>query len=108
MPVIPQSSKFESQGLNKRPTFFGCGSKDTITIIYLPNEAFSYPSNQSAYRPTYPAKETNDMISNGVKIGTQNDDPVWPKCLACGIMEKFVDGLAKDCSVCLEKYCFKE
>lgn len=37
MPVIPSVDTFVSQGLNKRPTFFGCNNASQMTIIYMPN-----------------------------------------------------------------------
>jgi lysophospholipase len=108
MPVIPPSSTFVSEGLSKRATFFGCNSRDTLSIVFLPNVMYSFPSNQSTFRSTYPPEETRQMIANGVKIGTQNEDPQWPKCLACIVMKKAADKLPKDCEQCFEKYCFKD
>ena len=108
MPTIPPTPTFISLGLNKRATFFGCTSKETLSIVYLPNVMYSYSTNHSTSQAAYTAQETNDMIANGVKIGTQNDDSQWPLCLACIIMKKTIDALPKGCAKCFEKYCFKE
>jgi lysophospholipase len=36
MPVIPDADVFVAKGFNKNPTFFGCNTPDTLTIIWLP------------------------------------------------------------------------
>lgn len=58
MPVIPSVETFISQGLNKRPTFFGCNDKSKATIIYIPNVNYTYPSNQPTAKLQYMPDET--------------------------------------------------
>jgi len=106
MPVIPPVSTFLSEGLNKQATFFGCHDPNVLTIVYLPNVAYNFPSNQSAFRLQYSANETAGMIANGVLIGTQNGDANWPTCLGCAIVKKTGDSLPSACGACFEKYCY--
>ena len=61
MPVIPSVETFISQGLNKRPTFFGCNDNAKITIVYLPNVNYTYPSNQPTAKLQYFPDETRGM-----------------------------------------------
>lgn len=106
MPVIPPVATFVSEGLNKRATFFGCNSMDTLTIVYLPNVNYSYPSNQLTSKLQYSVAETDGMIANGVLIGTQNGDAMWPTCLGCAIVKKTGDALPSSCRDCFTKYCY--
>ncbi|QIX00424.1 hypothetical protein AMS68_005941 [Peltaster fructicola] len=106
MPFIPTADVYIAQGLNKRATFFGCNQTDTSFIIYLPNVEYTFPSNQSSLRVSYTPADTDGMIANGVLIGTQNNDPAWPFCLACGIKNKDGNDLPDGCDACFAKYCY--
>lgn len=106
MPVIPPVSTFVSVGLNKRATFFGCNSASTLTVVYLPNVNYTYPSNQPTARLQYASSDTDAMIANGVLIGTQNGDANWPTCLGCAIVKKTGDTLPSDCTACFTEYCY--
>ena len=61
MPVIPSVETFLAQGLNKRPTFFGCDDNAKITIVYLPNENYTFPSNEPTAKLQYMPDETRGM-----------------------------------------------
>jgi lysophospholipase len=37
MPVIPSVETFIAEGLNTRPTFFGCNDQTKLTIVCIPN-----------------------------------------------------------------------
>ena len=63
MPVIPSVETFISQGLNKRPTFFGCNDNSKITIVYVPNVNYTFPSNQPTAKLQYQPDETRGMYS---------------------------------------------
>lgn len=58
MPVIPSVDTFISQGLNKRPTFFGCNDPSKATIIYVPNVNYTFPSNEPTAKLQYMPNET--------------------------------------------------
>jgi lysophospholipase len=63
MPVIPSVETFISRGLNKRATFFGCNDTSKITIIYVPNVNYTFPSNQPTLKLQYQPDETRGMIA---------------------------------------------
>lgn len=44
MPIIPSVETFVAQGLNKRPTFFGCYNASQMTIVYMPNVNYVCPA----------------------------------------------------------------
>ena len=62
MPFIPSSATFINQGLNKRPTFFGCGDKSKITIVYVPNTNYTFPSNVPTSKLQYSKVETDGIF----------------------------------------------
>lgn len=106
MPPIPSVDVFVSQHLNQKPTFFGCNTTDTATIIYLPNYNYTYPSGQPTAKIQYFQNETAGMINNGVEIATYGGNEGWPLCLACGITAKSGDTLPEGCAACLQEYCY--
>lgn len=107
MPYIPPVATFISEGLNKRATFFGCNETGTVFIVWLPNVAYTYPSNQSTARLEYAVADTDAMIANGNLIATQNGTEGWPTCLACAVLNG--EGqLPAGCNACFEKYCYKK
>jgi lysophospholipase len=86
MPVIPPVATFISQGLNRRPTFFGCNDASKTTIIYLPNYNYTFPSNEPTTKLQYSKSETIGMIANGVQVAAKGGDKGWPLCLACKLV----------------------
>ncbi|KAK4941683.1 hypothetical protein LTR10_018422 [Elasticomyces elasticus] len=106
MPVIPSVPTFVSKGLNQQPTFFGCNTNETVTIIYIPNYNYTYQSGTSTNKIQYYANETDGMISNGVQTANRGGDADWPLCLACGIMKKSGETLPSGCATCFKEYCF--
>ena len=106
MPVIPDVATFLADGLNLRPTFFGCRDPAVLTIIYLPNQDYTFASGTSTAQLEYPAAETDAMIANGVQIAARGGDAGWPLCLACGIMAKSGGTMPGGCAACLDEYCF--
>ena len=124
MPVIPSVKTFISQDLNKHPTFFRCNDTSKITIIYLPNVNYTFPSNQPAAKLQYQLNETRDtflphilhwrianvvagIIANGIQITTQNDNLEYPTCLGCAFMKKTSGVLPTASKACFAEYCFK-
>jgi lysophospholipase len=106
MPVIPPVATFISEGLNQRPTFFGCYDASKTTIIYLPNYNYTFPSNEPTLKLEYTESETIGMIANGVQIATKGGDEGWPLCLACGLMKKAGGTLPSGCTTCFAQYCY--
>ncbi|KAE9987712.1 hypothetical protein EG328_001945 [Venturia inaequalis] len=89
MPFIPPVDEFVSKGLHQRATFFGCGDASKTTLIFLPNFNFtSFNSGVPSSQFEYSSEQMTSMIEAGGRVATQNGDKEWPKCLACGIVEK--------------------
>jgi lysophospholipase len=106
MPVIPPPSTFTSQGLNKKPVFFGCNDNSKATIVYIPNTSYSYNSGQSTAKLQYSASETESMLANGVLVGTMNGDSQFPTCLGCAFMKKMGTNLPSACQNCFSRFCY--
>jgi lysophospholipase len=101
MPVIPSVDNFPNG-----PAFFGCNDMTKVTIVYLPNQNYIYPSNRATIKLSYERHQTNDMIANGVEVASKGGDPGWPLCLACGLMKKEGGTLPSGCSACFKQYCY--
>ena len=106
MPTIPPTSTFVSEGLNTKPTFFGCNTQDTLTIIYLPNFNFTYDSGVPTLQLEYSKAETDALIANGVAVGSYNGSSTFAECVGCAILKKTGDGLPSKCQSCFSSYCF--
>jgi lysophospholipase len=106
MPLVPSVETFISEGLNKRATFFGCNDQSKVTIVYLPNNNYTFASNTGTFQLEYPEWETDAMIANGVGIATQGEKAGWGTCLACALMMKTENTLPSDCTACLAEYCY--
>ena len=106
MPVIPSVATFVSEELNVKPTFFGCNTNDTATIIYIPNFNYTFPSGEPTAKIQYFVNETDGMIANGVEIANYGGKADWPLCLACGIMKKSGESLPAGCAACFTEYCY--
>jgi lysophospholipase len=105
MPVVPEPITFLRRGYNKRAVFFGCSDPNVMTLVYLPNRDWTFPSGQSTFRTQYDPSETAGMIANGEAVASQGGDPDWPTCLACVIMKKTTIKLPDACDACFQKYC---
>ena len=106
MPFIPSVETFVSQGLNKRPTFFGCNDTTKITIVYLPNVNYTFPSNEPTAKLQYSKDETEGMIANGVQIASMGGSSTWPTCLGCVFVQKMGTVLPSACQICFSTYCY--
>jgi lysophospholipase len=106
MPEIPDVATFVANGFNQKPTFFGCNSDETVTIVFIPNYNYTYPSGQPTSKIQYYRNETVGMVSNGVEIANYGGKENWPLCLACGIMKKSGGSLPTGCQDCYDEYCY--
>lgn len=107
MPPVPIPATMELLGLNRKPTFFGCQNLHAITIIYLPNRKYVFPSNISSFHLNYSREDVFNMIANGNMVATNGKDKRWPYCLACGLLLRVNKGkLPSGCAGCLQKYCW--
>lgn len=106
MPPIPSVATFVSEHLNQKPTFFGCNTPETATIVYIPNYNYTYPSGEPTLKIQYFVNETEGMIANGVVTANYGGKADWPLCLACGIMKKTGEALPSGCTACFAEYCY--
>lgn len=106
MPVIPPAATFLSEGLNQKPTFFGCNDTSKITIVYLPNYNYTFPSGESTEKVEYLPSETSGMIANGGQVATMGGSATFPLCLACAIAKKTGDALPAGCTSCFSTFCY--
>ncbi|KAF2423393.1 hypothetical protein EJ08DRAFT_640158 [Tothia fuscella] len=116
-PAIPDQNTFVNLGLNKRPTFFGCSTKNntgpTPIIVYIPNAPYIYMSNVSTFVPTYSDSDRDAMVRNGYVVATMGNatvDAEWPACVGCAILSRSLERtktVQPDvCSKCFQRYCW--
>ncbi|KAI9683740.1 MAG: hypothetical protein M1822_005930 [Bathelium mastoideum] len=106
MPAIPPVSTFVSQKLNQKPTFFGCNSNNTLTIIYLPNFNYTTDSGVSTLQLEYSKTQTDALVANGVQVGSYGGNSGFAECVGCAILKKTGATLPGKCASCFSSYCF--
>ncbi|GAB1193465.1 Lysophospholipase 3 [Aspergillus pseudonomiae] len=116
-PAVPDPNTFINLGLNKRPTFFGCDSKNLTgpapLIVYLPNAPYTFLSNTSTFDLSYSYEDRDAMITNGYNVATRGngtEDASWPSCVGCAILSRSAERtgttLPDVCSQCFKNYCW--
>ncbi|KAE8147959.1 lysophospholipase catalytic domain-containing protein [Aspergillus avenaceus] len=116
-PAIPDQTTFVNNGLNTRPTFFGCNSTNTTgpapLVVYLPNYPYVSYSNWSTFQPSYEISERDDTILNGYHVVTMANstrDSNWSTCVGCAILSRSFERtntqVPDACTQCFEKYCW--
>ncbi|GAA5980887.1 hypothetical protein JCM10908_003902 [Rhodotorula pacifica] len=130
-PIPATQADFVQQGLNLRPTFFGCNSTTggNVTaegayplIIYLPNAPGNNPgaTNYSTFKLEYSTDEVSSFLNaahaytlRGFPNSTSSQqDEQWPLCLKCAVVERAREraGLNRtsECSSCFDRYCWSQ
>ena len=116
-PSIPGYDTFVNEGLNTRPTFFGCNASNTTTttplIVYLPNAPYTYFSNVSTFDPSYNMSQRDAIVENGYYVATMGNgtlDAQWPTCVGCAVLSRSFDRTGTTvpsvCQQCFTKYCW--
>ena len=119
-PYVPGVDTFMSQGLNKRPTFFGCDARNLTDlayipplVVYIPNAYHTFMANTSTLKLSYSLEERLAMIQNGFESATRanlTEDANFPACVACAIMRRKQQSLNFDlpseCDQCFADYCW--
>ncbi|KAI3628360.1 lysophospholipase [Malassezia furfur] len=116
-PRVPDMNTMVNQGLNTRPTFFGCQEQGTNVnntppiVVYLPSYPYSYFSNKSTYQLEYDNDDAQLFVDNSVNVSTMGgamDD--WHTCLACAIVQRGLlrtnKAFPEKCQTCYSKYCW--
>ncbi|KAH8425270.1 Lysophospholipase 1 [Aspergillus melleus] len=116
-PAVPDPNTFINLGLNKRPTFFGCDSKNMTgpaqLVVYLPNAPYTHLSNTSTFDLSYSAEDRDAMITNGYNVATRangTEDASWSSCVGCAILSRSAERtgttLPDICTECFKSYCW--
>lgn len=119
-PYVPDDQTFVSQGLNKKPTFFGCDAHNMSDlaytpplVVYIPNSRNSFDGNQSTFKMSYSDQERVSMIQNGFEATTRNnltDDSNFAGCIACAVMRRSQESMnatwPRECQQCFRNYCW--
>ncbi|TIA88364.1 hypothetical protein E3P99_02658 [Wallemia hederae] len=119
---VPTPDQFVAQGLNTRPTFFGCNSSDvtnfdenrhTPIIAYVPAYPYVFNANQSTFKLEYSAEEYSGMIANGEASTALNglvSDGEWKRCLACALVDRARErnnvDRSPECQTCFNDWCW--
>ncbi|GAA6063845.1 hypothetical protein JCM10212_003592 [Sporobolomyces blumeae] len=134
-PIPATADDFVNQGLNVRPTFFGCNSStggnvsrsDAYPIVvYLPNApapvSDPFLTNTSTFTLSYSYDESEAFLDsahlNALKgFPTSSSDSTardeeWPLCLKCATVDRARQraGLNRSsaCASCFTRYCWND
>ncbi|KAJ5359615.1 uncharacterized protein N7496_012028 [Penicillium cataractarum] len=116
-PPVPDVDTFLKNGLNTRPTFFGCNASSLSTpaplIVYLPNHDISFASNYSIHTENFTDAERDAVIMNGYNVATQANgtlDDEWSTCVGCAVLSRSLDRtgttVPEACTKCFQRYCW--
>ncbi|TIA94717.1 hypothetical protein E3P94_04109, partial [Wallemia ichthyophaga] len=119
---VPTPEQFVAQGLNTRPTFFGCNSSDvtnynesrhTPIIAYIPNYPYVGAVNTSSFKLEYDWEEASTLMKNAEASTSLNGlvkDGEWKRCLACGLVDRARErnGIdrSEECQTCFNDWCW--
>lgn len=126
MMPVPDENSFVNLGLTTKPTFFGCNAKQFMTptqitnkdfstvpplLIYIANTPISSYANLDNFQMAVSREEITDMIQNGFDVVNQADEPDWPKCVACALLQRDRERQGQwnptaECRECFDKYCW--
>lgn len=119
-PSIPDVNTMVNLGLNTRPTFFGCDSRNITSdyvvplIVYIPLSPYIVNSNVSTFDP----QEFNDtfrnaIIENGYDVATMGNGSAnaqWPTCVGCAVLSRSLERAGAQvpevCAQCFRDFCW--
>lgn len=121
-PSIPGQQTFVNEGLNSRPTFFGCDARNYTgpksdragpLVVYIPNAPYILQTNFSTFDPQYNTSERNAAIQNAYNVATQANgtiDADWPACVGCAVIQRSLvrsgTQIPEVCNTCFRRYCW--
>lgn len=111
-PDVPaDTATFVNQGLNSRPTFFGCNATDLRVplIVYIPNHPFISYTNFTTFTFEFSDDEVESFLDNGMKE-VANNGTAFPTCLACALtyrsLQRSRTTPSSVCSQCFSTWCW--
>tara|TARA_R110002060_G_scaffold14674_4_gene20585 strand:+ start:172 stop:1839 length:1668 start_codon:yes stop_codon:yes gene_type:complete len=108
MPFVPEASVLLAANKTSGPIFFGCGDKSKATVVWMPNySATAAGGNVDTSRMQYDAAASQQVITNGAAVMSQNNSKAWATCLGCAIMSDTSSTLPSACTACFDQYCWK-
>lgn len=121
-PAVPDAETFINLGLNSRPTFFGCDTKNFTDqskipplIVYVPNSPYTAFSNVSTFDLDYTDNERNGIIQNGYNVATMGNGTVnstldWRTCTGCAVLQRSLvktgTTIPTACQTCFQNFCW--
>jgi lysophospholipase len=121
-PAVPDAETFLNLGLGKRPTFFGCDSRNFTVpsggrvpplVVYMPNAPYTFWSNTSTWGTSYSRFDRNGIIQNGYNVATMGNgtvDSTWRTCVGCAVMhrgwERANATVPEVCRQCMQSFCW--
>lgn len=109
-PIPATAEEFVNQGLNTRPTFFGCNITSSANmselssfplLVYLPNSpppslpSSTYLTNTSTFQLNYDKEAVVSFLDaahanamKGFPGGTSQQDEEWPLALKCAVIDR--------------------
>lgn len=112
--VVPDVNSFVNLGLNKRPTFFGCGDSSVgALVVYIPNTPYTLFSNVSTFDLSYNDSDRDQIIRNGYDVATMGNGTVdsnWAVCVGCAVLARSLErtgtAVPQVCVDCFSRYCW--
>lgn len=127
-PPIPASTDdFISQGVNQRPTLFGCdptqNPPEWPLVLYLPNappvDGSAPVTNTNTFKLQYTTQHTEVFLDqayattvDGFVPNNTGKDSNWPRCLQCAAIDRAryktnpVTPRSSFCQTCFTQYCY--
>lgn len=118
-PAVPDANTFINLGLNRKPTFFGCNTKEFGSghvpplIVYIPNAPYTTESNFSTFQMATEYQQKFQVIQNGWNAATMGNNTIesdWTVCLACAVLSRSLErtgtAVPSACSTCFQRHCW--
>lgn len=112
---VPDINTIVNQGLNTRPSFFGCSNSSDANqaplLVYMPSYPYSYWSNTSTFQLEYNTSDAQQFVDNSVDVATMKGEMAdWPECLACASLQRGMQRskttFPDKCKQCFLRYCW--
>ncbi|OAV93288.1 hypothetical protein PTTG_09545 [Puccinia triticina 1-1 BBBD Race 1] len=129
-PQVPSNvSTYTTEGLVRRPTFFGCDEPiDVPLVIWVANsppiDQSTGLTNTSTVQLSYPSNQTRAMMNQAIDTSLRGfppqdlikkniyRDPLWPICLSCAVTDRARAKQNLDrtglCQDCFTRYCWQK